>query len=241
MIKPIIRGYLYSFKYYKKLYQHYCNKYISTGSSELDRIFDYGLEPYSKYLIYGEAGTGKTFLSHQITANFLKHIEDNVIYIDTEGNFSIDLIKALNVADKKLNKVIIRRIYDYDTVYDFLFKILYVSRKLSLLIIDNISNVFLMFSDPAEIQYRLIDLFYIINLIKEKWGATIFVTAKVYAMPHPISQSLIKPKGGVSIITMFNKVVNLSRIRNNIYRALDLYSEIPAALFKITDKGVTDV
>ena len=137
--------------------------------------------------------------------------------------------------------MIIRRIYDYDTVYDFLFKILYASRKLSLLIIDNISNIFLGFSDPAEIQYRLINLFYIINLIKEKWGTTIFVTTKVYAMPHPISQSLIRPKGGVSIIAMFNKVINLSRVRSNIYRALDLYSEIPAALFKITDEGVTDV
>ena len=72
---------------------------ITTGSNALDTILGGGLETGSITEVFGEFRTGKTQLAHTICVTSqlsfaMKGGQGKVIYLDTEGNFRPERIKA---------------------------------------------------------------------------------------------------------------------------------------------------
>lgn len=62
---------------------------ISTGSKAFDSILGGGVKSGGITEVYGEYGTGKTQIAHQLCVNLLKDYPDAVtIYIDTENTFT---------------------------------------------------------------------------------------------------------------------------------------------------------
>jgi DNA repair protein RadB len=66
---------------------------VSTGSAELDRSLEGGYEKEIITAIYGPAGSGKTNLCLLCAASIARR--KKVIFIDTEGNFSIERLKQI--------------------------------------------------------------------------------------------------------------------------------------------------
>mgnify|MGYP001080588044 CR=1 FL=1 len=65
---------------------------ISTGSEALDWLLEGGLEREVITTVYGPAGSGKTNMCLLCTANSKK----KVIYIDTEGSFSLSRLRQIS-------------------------------------------------------------------------------------------------------------------------------------------------
>lgn len=61
--------------------------YLTTGSSTFDGLIGGGLESGSITEFAGENGCGKTQVCHQLAVNCIKHLDRDVIWIDTEGTF----------------------------------------------------------------------------------------------------------------------------------------------------------
>jgi len=236
-------GYLFTGTSYKKLY-YKMKRFITTGSKELDRLLDYGIESGMKYLFYGEAGTGKTFLLHQIIANTYKnddYIDSKLIYIDLEGNFSTSLLTSLS-DEKILRRVFVVRYREPDKIIEIMKRLLFGNDKIGIIVVDNISGVTNLEEKEPSISYIYMkQIMYVLNLIKEKYFIPIVITARVYSKPHVYSTDYIRPRGGLSLLSMVNKIVYLSKREQNIFHAIDEYSDMPAAFFKISDKGIEDV
>ena len=64
---------------------------ISTGRELLDKLLDNGYETDIINTIYGPAGSGKTLLC--LLA--LLKVKGKVIFVDTEGGFSVERLKQL--------------------------------------------------------------------------------------------------------------------------------------------------
>jgi DNA repair and recombination protein RadB len=71
---------------------------ISTGINCLDQILGGGFPFGCISLIFGESGTGKTTLAMQCAVN---HVRDNrsVIYVDSDGMFSLDRLSQIVYGD----------------------------------------------------------------------------------------------------------------------------------------------
>ena len=66
---------------------------VSTGSALIDDILEGGLEKEVTTTIYGPSGSGKTNVA--ILAALESAEKGKVIFIDTEGGFSIERAKQL--------------------------------------------------------------------------------------------------------------------------------------------------
>lgn len=236
------KGYLISAKRYRSLY-YKMKGFITTGSDELDRLLDYGIEAGTKYLFYGEAGTGKTFLLHQIAVNMFRNDDyegHKAVYLDLEGNFSPNLINQL-ASEDILDYIYVRKIYNKEEFLKELKTILTSNIKLGILLIDNISGLTSQETEPGDIHMWMRNALNILNLIKERFYVPVIITTRVYAKPHVFSYNLIRPKGGLALLSAVNKIISLNRLEENIYHAIDEYSRVPVALFKITEDGIHDV
>ncbi|MDO8517098.1 MAG: DNA repair and recombination protein RadB [Nanoarchaeota archaeon] len=79
---------------------------ISTGSYDLNKFFFGGYETDIITTIYGPAGCGKTNLCMMVVASQAKK-GNKIIYIDTEGGFSIERMKQLlEKNNEELEKVL---------------------------------------------------------------------------------------------------------------------------------------
>ena len=67
---------------------------ISAGSSILDELLDGGLESQVITTLYGAAGSGKSNIA-MLAALDVASGGEKVIFIDTEGSFSIDRVKQI--------------------------------------------------------------------------------------------------------------------------------------------------
>jgi DNA repair protein RAD51 len=73
---------------------------LSTGSKELDKLLNGGIETGSITEIFGEFRTGKTQLCHQLCVTCQLPVdqgggEGKALYIDTEGTFRPERIKSI--------------------------------------------------------------------------------------------------------------------------------------------------
>ncbi|HIE36637.1 TPA: hypothetical protein EYP83_00590, partial [Candidatus Geothermarchaeota archaeon] len=93
----VTRGYYMDINIIKNLYIKQDTP-ISTGYNELDIMLDGGIKPYNSYLIYGEAGVGKTLLLSKIIKEAIKG--RNKIFIAT---YKDDILR--NIDDKIKDKL----------------------------------------------------------------------------------------------------------------------------------------
>jgi len=124
---------------------------ITTSSSAFDSILDGGIKSGGITEVFGEFGTGKTQLGHQLAVNALKEFPDGeVLYIDTEGTFTPirirQMAKAKGLAeDDILRRVKVAKAYNsndqifYAEKAEELFK---QGNKIVLVIVDSLMALF---------------------------------------------------------------------------------------------------
>lgn len=85
---------------------------ISTNSKKFDAILDGGIKSGGITEVYGQFGSGKTQLGHQLTVNvLLDNPKGVVVYIDTENTFSAARIRQMSRAKKADEEDILKRVY----------------------------------------------------------------------------------------------------------------------------------
>ena len=115
---------------------------ISSGNPELDKWLNGGYEDDVITTIYGPAGSGKTNLC-LIAASEAAKKGKKVIYIDTEGGFSIARLEQ--VSDRKIAKnILIYKVTDFKEQREAFNKL-----------IDNTKDIGLIVVDSMAMQYRL--------------------------------------------------------------------------------------
>lgn len=95
--------------------------------------------------IFGASGTGKTLLSMQISINLLTQCCGNILYYDTTGQFRperlVEIIHHNKLNTSLLDRITVGRIINTMEQINYTEKI-FTSQKLSLIIIDNITDLF---------------------------------------------------------------------------------------------------
>ncbi len=110
---------------------------ISSGSSELDEWLSGGYEKDVISVFYGPAGSGKTNLC-LIAAAEQAALGKKVVFIDTEGGFSVERLKQLASLDILKNIVMIKAttFYEQKMAFDKLTEL--INKNVSLIVIDSL-------------------------------------------------------------------------------------------------------
>src|SRR3989338_4769746 len=112
---------------------------LSTGSAVFDRLLDGGLESGVLTTVYGPSASGKTNLAVQCAISASQN--KKVIYIDTEGGFSVERLRQLT---KQRTRTLGRIIFIRPTTFEEQIKDIgklegIVNAGIGLLIIDSIA------------------------------------------------------------------------------------------------------
>lgn len=170
-------------------------EYITTGSSELNRILGGGFQTGKLTEVYGPFKSGKTALAHTISVTVQLPekkggINGSVAYIDTENTFSKEKIKRiakrfdLNPKDV-LSKIFHARIYSSDHQSQMIQKAeaLCKTRGVRLVVIDSLMALlraeYIGIGKLAPRQAVLNNMIHALSRIAETYNCAVLLTNQV--------------------------------------------------------------
>jgi len=170
---------------------------VTTGSKELDKLLQGGLETGSITEIFGEFRTGKTQLCHTIAATCQLPIEQGggegkCMYIDTEGTFRPERLLAtaerygLNGADV-LDNVAYARAYNTDHQTQLLMQAaaMMTETRYAVLIVDSATALYRTdYSGRGELSARQMHLARFLRTLlrlADEFGVAVVITNQVVA------------------------------------------------------------
>ena len=237
--------------------------YLTTGSSELDKLLNGGFESGSITEVFGEFRTGKTQLCHTVAVTCQLPPEQGgasgkAMYIDTEGTFRSERIfpiaerYGLNPEDV-LENISYARAYNSDHQSQLLVQAsaLMSTSKYSVLIIDSATALYRTdFSGRGELGARQISLArYLRDLVNlaETYQVAVIITNQVVSNPDGamsmFAGDVKKPIGGNIMAHASTTRLSL-RIGRGSTRICKIYDSplLPEseAMFSITEAGIKD-
>lgn len=159
---------------------------IPTGSKILDRMLEGGYDSDTITTVYGPAGSGKTILSLLCAINLARK-NKKIIYVDTEGSFSLERLKQIALDYKKiLDKVIFLKPTSFEEQKKSFEKLKnLVNDKIGLIIVDTIAMLYRAELGKSEDIYavnrELGKQITYLNEIARKKDIPILITNQVYA------------------------------------------------------------
>jgi DNA repair protein RadB len=239
---------------------------ISTGNKDLDEWLEGGYESDIITTLYGPAGSGKTNLCLLAAVDIAKKGK-KVIFIDTEGSFSIDRLKQISDESSFKNIILLKATKFFEQVQIFNKLIGRVSSNVGLIIVDSMVMLYRLESsiakaDKDENKFQILNMamskqLRILNEISRKKDIPIIITDQVYSdfLSNEKVQEL-KEKGidineekaknvrmvGGDIIKYWSKcIIELQRSKDGKRKAvLKKHRSIPEKTFsfQITGKGI---
>jgi len=205
---------------------------ISSGNKLFDNFF--GGYHNEITVIYGPAGSGKTTLA-KLAAIHLSHYGRRVLFIDSEGGFSVDRYKQLAGATYKryLGYLVLQKPQSFHEQHRYISNILHLLDNIDLIIVDTIGSHY-----RAEFKKDI----YAANMMLEKQirllkefskHAPVILTNQVYA---DIKHNEIAMIGKNVIEPWAQKIICLDK---NPRRIILKKPEQKQAYFNIIDKGIT--
>ncbi len=160
---------------------------IPTGSDIFDEFTEGGYEKDILTTIYGPGGSGKTTLCLLASINQARQ-KKKVIYIDTEGGFSIERLKQLagDEFEEILKYIIILKPTSFEKQNDVLQKLnSIINEKIGLIIIDT-ATIFYRLElakgvDVRIINYNLIIQIAVLTEIAREKNIPVIATNQVYS------------------------------------------------------------
>ena len=235
---------------------------ISTGSNALNGILGGGIETGAITEFYGEFGTSKTQVGHQLAVNVQLPKENGgadgmCIYVDTENTFRPERIKQIAHAagldpSTTLKNIRIARAFNSDHQMLLVEKIgdLIANEQLpvKLVVIDSLMSHFRsdfpgrgMLADRQQKLNR-----HIHDMIKlaHKYDVAVYVTNQVMAKPDVFFGDPTIAVGGhvVSHGTTYRIYVRKGKKGTRVAKMVDSPMHPEAeAIFQITEQGIRDV
>ena len=235
-------------------------KKITTGSHALDELLGGGIETRTMTELFGEFGSGKTQICHQLSVNVQLPPEKGglngkAVYIDTEGTFRWERIekmaKALNLdPDAVMNNIYYMRAVSSDhqiAIVESDIPELLIKEPVKLIIVDSITSHFRAEfpgrENLASRQQKLSTHLHQLVRLAEVYDLAVVITNQVMARPDMMYGDPTIAVGGHTLYHVPGIRVQLKKSRGNkrIARMVDA-PHLPEgeAVFLITDQGVRD-
>jgi len=222
---------------------------ISAGSNILDELLEGGYEDDIINTIYGPAGSGKTLLCLLAIMKVVEDSKKKVVFIDTEGGFSVERLKQLSDDHKKiLEGVIFLMPTTFKEQKDSFEKLKEViNDKIGLVVVDTVSMLYRLemgkSDEVYEVNKALGQQLGYLNEIARKKKIPILITNQVYAdFENPNNVKIV---GGDLLRYGCKCMIELQNghqgVRKAILRKHRSISEEKEASFRIVDKGIISV
>jgi len=170
---------------------------ISAGSYELDKFLEGGYETDIITTIYGPAGSGKTNFCMLAAAKQAREGK-KVIFIDTEGGFSIERLKQIIGENEKnnekniMNNILLLKATNFAEQREAFNKLLTeLKREISLIVVDGMTMLYRLELGAASsakdnekvyaVNRALVRQLRILAEIARKKNIPVLVTNQVYA------------------------------------------------------------
>lgn len=231
---------------------------INTGSSAFDKLLGGGMETAAITECFGQYGSGKTQIAHQLAVNVLGMNDDAVVvFIDTENTFRpervIQFAKSANLdPDEILKKIKVARAYNSDhqmllaeKVEDLIKK---KGLKVKLVIVDSLTAhfraEFVGRGTLAERQQKLNKHMHVLLKLADAHNLSVYVTNQVMAKPDTFFGDPTEAIGGniVAHNSTFRIYLRRGKKGSRVAKLVDSPS-LPdgEAPFFITTEGIKDI
>ncbi|MBU1202130.1 MAG: DNA repair and recombination protein RadB [Nanoarchaeota archaeon] len=222
------------------------DKKIRTGSLALDKMLAGGYETGVLTTIYGPAGSGKTNLCLMAMAAFSS--DKKMIYIDTEGSFSVDRIKQITPQHEQLmSKTIFFKPTNFKEQKDLFTKLkTLIDESIGLIIFDSVAMLYRLEMGKNKDVYNVnkelgIQLSYLTEIAR-KMELPVLITNQVYSDFENKDQ--IKMVGG-DILKYSSKCLLELQVASGFRRVvLRKHRSLPDGkklLFKIVNQGIEEI
>lgn len=232
-------------------------KKLTTGCPSLDRLLKGGIETQSLTEFYGEFGTGKSQLCHQLCITVqlpyeVGGLEGSALYIDTENTFRTDRLMQIAPRfgldpEEALKNIVFAEAYtsNHQTVLlenaDEIIK----ENNVRLIIVDSVTSHFrseyLGREMLAPRQQQLNKHLHKLMRISRAFNTSAVVTNQVLSRPDAFFSREVSPIGGHIMGHMSHSRIFLRKGRNNLRIAkLTASPNLPEgeAPMRITEGGI---
>jgi len=233
--------------------------YITTGSPALDDLLGGGVETQAITEVFGEFGSGKTQLAHQLCINVQLPVEQKglnakAIFIDTENTFRperiTDMAQGIGMDSvKALQNIYYVRSYNTDQQILAAEKAEEMAENdnVRLIVLDSLTSHFRAEFTGRETlagrQQKLNRHLMTLHRIADLHDLAVFVTNQVQARPDVFFGDPTRPIGGHIVAHSATTRIYLrkSKEQRRIARIFDS-PNLPEreAVFRITETGIKD-
>ncbi len=234
---------------------------LTTGSRELDELLGGGLETQTITELYGEYGSGKSQICHQLCVNVQLPPErgglgGGALYIDTENTFRTERIVQMAEhldfdPEEVIRNIIFAEAYtsDHQTFLVENADKVVKENNIRLIIVDSLTSHFrseyLGREMLAERQQKLNKHMHKLIRLARAFNAVAVVTNQVMSKPDVFFGDAVHPVGGHIVAHTSHTRVFLRKSARGPVRIARLVSSpyLPEGemVFKITEHGVEDV
>jgi len=235
-------------------------KKITTSSQALDGLLGGGIETRTMTEFFGEFGSGKTQICHQISVNVQLPPEKGglagkAVYIDTEGTFRWERIEAMAKAqgldpDTVMNNIYYMRAINTDhqiAIVDDLQELISKDPAIKLVIVDSVTSHFRAEyagrENLAVRQQKLNKHLHQLTRLAEVYDLAVVVTNQVMARPDMFYGDPTVAVGGHTLYHTPGIRIQVKKSRGNrrIARVVDA-PHLPEGevVFAITEEGIRD-
>lgn len=232
---------------------------LTTGSANLDKLLGGGIETSGVTEVYGEFGSGKSQLAHQLAVNVQLSrerggLEGKAVFVDTENTFRPERISQMAMGlgldpQQVLENIYVARAHTTD------HQMLLVERAeklaeeegVKLIVVDSVTALFRAEycgrGVLAERQQKLGRHIATLHRIAELYDLAVFLTNQVHARPDVFFGDPTNPVGGHVLGHAATARVYLRKAKENM-RVAKLVDHpcLPqnSTTFKLTEAGIRD-
>jgi len=220
---------------------------ISSGSSAIDKLLNKGYEKDIISTVYGPAGSGKTTMCLLASTTVTK-AGKKVIFIDTEGGFSIDRLRQLEgFDDNVLKNILILKPTSFEEqkkVFQNVQQM--VNEKIGLIVVDTISMLYRIecgkTKDIKSVNNELGVQISMLNEITRKKNIPVLLTNQVYSDFD--EKDAVKMVGGDILRYSSKCLIELIKFRTRRKIIIKKHRSIPEnkeIIIEIKEKGFVEV
>jgi len=233
--------------------------WITTSSKQLDALIGGGVETRAVTEVFGEFGSGKSQLGHQLCVNVQLPrekggLDGRAIYIDTENTFRPERILSMAAGaelnpEEVLRNILVARSYNTDQQLLIAEKAEELVEKegVRLMVIDSLTShfraEFIGRGTLADRQQKLARHLLVLHRIADLQDIAIFVTNQVQARPDLFFGDPTRPIGGHILGHSATTRIYLRKSKGGrrIARVVDS-PNLPEgeSIFMITESGIRD-
>ncbi len=219
----------------------------SSGNSDIDKLLEGGYETDIITTVYGPAGSGKTLFCLLAAIRCVKEGK-KVVFIDTEGGFSVERLKQLSDDyERILDNIFFLRPTSFKEQKDSFEKLKgFVNEKIGLIIIDTISMLYRLELGKSDNVYdvnrELGQQIAYLNEIARKKEIPVIAANQVYADFK--KKEGVKLVGGDLLKYGSKCMMELQLSGNNRVVSLKKHRSIESGksfLFRIVEKGIEKI